>query len=279
MAAPWEFAFSGLTFGAGTAYGLEVVEGLSMPAIRTEEDTRMEAHGAFTFARYLSARHVIFEGDIHGTDGDDLEDKINAMKTAFAPRAADGELTFELGDTVEKLLYCKPMRLDYRVIPLYSIGYANWAAEFVAGDPIIYSGTETTLTLDPGADSFGADFSIDFDLNFGGYPTITGMATNDGTFESLPVVEVDGPAKNPEIKNDTTGERLRFLMSVPPGSTLIIDFEARTAKIGSTSYYDRRASYSQWWGINPGANTIRFTAGYTDAANSVARVKYRSAWT
>jgi hypothetical protein len=81
--------------------------------------------------------------------------------------------------------------------------------------------------------------------------------TNNGIASAQPIWTVDGPAENPSITNETTGQTLTFTGTVPNGQALIVDCGSQTANIAGV---DVKAQITgDWLTIEPGTNLITYS--------------------
>jgi len=95
---------------------------------------------------------------------------------------------------------------------------------------------------------------------------------NKGNAEALPTLNLAGVVKGTytiNIENVTTGRKLQLdlnLTTPAETATLAIDFKNRTISFGTENGYKYiNLSNSEWWGVVPGTNTIKISAGFTYA--------------
>lgn len=105
-------------------------------------------------------------------------------------------------------------------------------------------------------------------------PSNTVSCTNGGDTIAYPTVTIKGYVENPIITNSTTGESIQLEIVVPEGQSLVIDFKNHTIKLnGNYAYYGLVFANSEWWGLEPGANTIAVSGDY-----GTASAKLEVAW-
>jgi hypothetical protein len=108
-----------------------------------------------------------------------------------------------------------------------------------------------------------------------------GTVTNIGNTEVTAIFEIEGPITGPAtLQNDTTGQLLLIIDSVPAGSFLEIDTYYREVAFdgeveGSRSRID---TLVDWITLAPGANTISFSDEGNANSTATLRVYYRSGW-
>jgi hypothetical protein len=272
----WEWNFQGLTFGgARSVIGVDTVDGLGSPNIRVSTNPKLSAHGALVYARFLDPRTLVFQGTIFGASDSVKRDQIQQIDLAFTPSDVDAPLYFKMGDGNLRFVNCRPTRFAYDGDSGLARGVVNWAAEFIAGDPRIYDSTQQIISIEsPPAEQPGHGFDHGFDLGFGGTVGGYAQAENEGTFGTLPIVTIHGPATNPFIRHVDQDLSMDLTITLGSADYLVLDFAARTIKINGTdsSRYYALEPGSVWWEILPGANLIQYGGGGT------ADVAFRSAW-
>lgn len=89
---------------------------------------------------------------------------------------------------------------------------------------------------------------------------------NPGSIPASPVFTIQGPCENPQVILRSENVRLRFSgLSVPAGTSVIIDVGARTIMAGSTSVYSRVDwGASRWFDIPEGTSTVEFDTDSSD---------------
>lgn len=144
------------------------------------------------------------------------------------------------------------------------------ARSYKEGDTMYYNGRYYTAV----ADSLGQDPT---DINFWratstGFDSGTSLNTTiifyEGNQSGPLKFEITGQCDNPRITNATTSRWMYFKnMTILPSQTLTIDTEEGTAQIGSQSYYSKIDfdRGSNWFGLVPGENVIKFEADNVDA--------------
>ena len=260
MVANWEYSYNGLTFGGAQAVGVLSVEGLDPPDTREDISTRMGAHGGYVYSQFLDTRRVIFEGDIQ--DSSTMFTTLDTLKAALVPQTADLPLVFLFPGLVQRRIYCIPSRLSFPVDRDLGIGNANWHAEFVAADPLIYADTLASATL--AANTTGNA------LNSGIMPAYFESAVITGPGTTFTIKDNAIPAKTIKINTTLTG-----------GQSITVDFRARTVtRNDATNLYSSLDTTSQWWSLAPNFTTVvNFTVASGNTGATQLVLGWRSAWT
>jgi hypothetical protein len=148
-------------------------------------------------------------------------------------------------------------------------------------DPYTLAAAESNLSLTPGqqAGELGLSDPLTDPLTSPLNVTAQQFVVNAGDAETWPRFRVTGPITNPELLNQTTGDRIRLVYTLAAGEYLDIYPERGQVLLGGTA--DRYSAYdfdtSTWWQLEPGANDVRLLAAAYGAGATVV-VYWRSAW-
>jgi hypothetical protein len=113
--------------------------------------------------------------------------------------------------------------------------------------------------------------------------TGTALVTSPGSVPSHFTARLYGPCSGPQLINETTGERIGFLvgLALAAGEYVEIDTRAQTAYLLSNADASRLNvldfAASSWWRLQPGDNSIRY-APLAGSSGSAAVITYRPAW-
>lgn len=92
------------------------------------------------------------------------------------------------------------------------------------------------------------------------------LAVNAGTFETRPVLTVAGPITSPSVVNASTGQAVTFTgLTVPPGSQLVLNMDARQAFLNGA--FVPADAASAWWVISPGTSPIYMTGSSSSGSS------------
>lgn len=92
---------------------------------------------------------------------------------------------------------------------------------FVAFNPFYFNPISITENMVFGAVT-GLVFPISAPISFGGSGAETDTITYLGTVFTNPTIQIKGPARNPDIRNLTTDQIIRFTYSIAAGETVVI---------------------------------------------------------
>lgn len=287
----YQFTYNGLTFGDGTEYPVNKVDGLFRRRINLFTPDLPRNHGGFVGASYESPRGVAFEIEVHGDQDDGtFLDRRDAIMAAFQPQVdAELPLTFQLPGADARRINCRPVRGDSTVDVESEFGMAMFFVDLEASDPAILSDTETSLILTPFVSAGGLSYPVTYPKSYGsGGSGGGGQINNTGDWMTWPRIVIDGPSSgtltNPIIEQVTSGERLALDsnggVSISSGQQLVIETHPaiRTIEFATgASRYGKLSTDSEWFSLSPGINELRFRASGT-TAGATATVYARSAW-
>jgi len=107
-------------------------------------------------------------------------------------------------------------------------------------------------------------------------PPASVLATNAGTFETRPVVSVNGPLTGPQLVNQQTGQSVTFsTVSLGPGDVLSADFSNQSATLNGA--YQAADVSSSWFVLQPGPAVINVT-GSQGSGGATFAVTFRDAY-
>jgi len=279
----WQMEYRGAALGSGTAFDVVQVEGLlDLPDIQTSDRLRLRRHGLYQGDDFTGRRVVVLtlEVDADGTAA--LNTELSTLLEITRPGLEESPLILQIpgvADGGKRRVNVRPRRRNIPVNLDFYYGLPLVTVEFVATDPRIYNHTESlSLTALP-AGGGGLLFPAAAPLVFVESTTNGDVnAQNAGTFPVSPVLRIDGPITDPTVENLEQGKTLEFDITVADGDFLLIDTEARSIMLnGTASRYSSLLPTSEWWDLEPGANTIRFRSD-TNAEDAVLSVSFRSAW-
>jgi hypothetical protein len=231
----YQFAFNGLTFGAGTPYIVENVDGLGGTSpLRIQDDNRGYIDGSYSGRDFYDGRTVTFDILITGDSTHNAQHYYKTLQAAFAPQAlgyyvnptgttpAANQLQlfqFQLtSDTGPKRMYGRGRGVTTSVNPEFGFGYIMCRAEFFFPDPRYYDETATTSS---------------------------GSVSNTGWATSCPVITIASPSSSGNITDGTT---TMYFANISSGTgALTIDLLQRVIYLGGTPFRNLMTPASTGW--------------------------------
>lgn len=203
------------------------------------------------------------------------------LAAAFRPigdAVTDVDLRFKLGG-VEYLLRGRPRMLEPSTTHI-GRGHGFVDAAFVALDPLIYAGTESSVST--GLTAFTGGLTVSVTVPFSVDATQTsGIASliNEGTADTALLLKIDGPVVQPRVtveRADGVVQTLRFNLTLNTGEWLDVDTAAKTVLQNGT--VNRRGLTAGDFPTLPtGTHTLRFAAGDYNAS-ALVTARWRNAY-
>lgn len=275
----YQFSYNGVTFGAGTAYSLQSVDGLDIAPIRTGDVGRPREQGELIGLDLLGGRDITIQLWVK-TDGTSLQHGLNALAGALAVSGeTEAPLWFQLPNQPLMAVMCRPRKYVVKIDSIYgAASIAMPSIMFHAVDPRVYAAPSLQPSVSLPTPAGGMTFNATFPLSFGG-GSAAGVLTivHTGNSEMRPILVITGPCTNPSVTNSSITGNPKLTFSNPSqvsttlaaGDTLTVDLDLHTivyTASGTTAGASRRAwlvAGSVWWNLLVGTNTLQFTS--TDA--------------
>ncbi|MFG3488561.1 hypothetical protein [Streptomyces sp. NPDC047972] len=262
---------------AGVAWRLQELQGWDSAEVRTEMQQREADHGAWSSPVYLGERPITAAGVIEAADRTSLEDAMERLRTAVA-----------LTDTLLVVYESTPKQAMVRrsgklVMQYVTDRLASYSLMVTAPDPRRYAtelqSDDTLLPVTTGGLTPPVTPPVTIVST-----SVSGVinAPNQGTFETRPVLVIDGPVDSPQIlaqMPDGSVRSLLYSQSLGVGEQLVIDTDAHSVILNGDVSRRRFLSTPTGWPVIPPAAMVafQFTAGsYNSGAKLTAR--WRSAW-
>lgn len=246
VTADYMFEFNNLAIGATTDYDLLSVANLLGHDVRTTTVNRFGRHGGSAGRHYANFKQPIFAGKFSATTDTDFRTKRQAMAAAFAVIVGSENsipLVFRLPDSVATKVQAlvRPTGLEIPLSREHALKYAPFVIRFEMVNPIIKALTATNTV-----------FSV---------PTDTESITNNGNAPATWTASLVGPAEDPILTHNGTGQILSFTSLTLSGSeTLVYNSFDNSIKVNGVSVSTSLAVGFSWFDIDPGTNSITFTA-------------------
>lgn len=284
-----QWSFRGLTFGAGTVFHLNMIEGFEGADVRTGDSDQPRNDGGLRGLDYVAPKTIGAELALiaEDVDGSTYEGLWAQVRSAFRPsRDTDFPLRFKRAGMPERRLMCRPVQLVRGEEYLRFNRVGTVPVVFRAVDPRIYSeavrsGNATVYATTGG----GTDFPLDFPADFAGGSQTELVVLNDGTAEAYPLVRFYGSSTGTvdgvTLTNTTTGQELAVATPVGSGQILTCDMEAAvTGANRLVISLDGASRYGDWtlpreaFALAPGSNTLRFQVTGS-AADAIGNLQWR----
>jgi hypothetical protein len=279
----YQFQFGSFVFGgASSPYQIQSIDGLeALPDLRTQDDNRGYNDGMFSGRDFYAGRTITMEIYTFAGGGNSAQQNFDLLQQALIPQASGTTtLQFLLSQyDTEKQIGARVRGRRTTVDKDYTFGFIRSQYTFFCPDPRYYSNTSTTATFTVNNGTLGRTYNRTYNMTYGGGSLVNSVTvTNSGWVTTYPVITITGPATNPIIGNQTTGQILTVNTSLANTDTLVIDLNQKLVTLNGVSARNLVAGNSVWFGAAPGASTFFFLASNLVAGTSTASITYRSAY-
>lgn len=270
----WQWELNGLLMGAGTVYEVQTFDVWAAPDLRQGESARAQQHGLYPGTDWLGGRFAKLKVTVKPTSpAADIAARQVLAAAWKPPTSGTSQLVWQEADGVKYTLFGKPRLADTR-------GEYRMPSEcrFIATDPRIYANTQSTASTGLATSTGGLSFAASAPFVFGTSGSGSTMAcTNAGTFAAPWTATFAGPLVAPTLTHVSSGKTLILSgASLAAGDSLVVDSAAKTILLnGTASRYSWLAAGSQWFDLEPGANSVNLTGA--SGAGTVT-MTWRSAW-
>ncbi|MEV5138422.1 hypothetical protein AB0K71_05690 [Streptomyces syringium] len=261
----------------GVAWALQELQGWDSAEVRAEVQQRDADHGAWASPVYLGERPISLAGVITATDRASLDDAMERLRAA----AALTDTTLTVQETIPKQATVR--RSGKLLLQHVTDRIATYSVMVTAADPRRYdTALQTGTTMLP---SSTGGLTLPYTLPYTvSATTVTGAigATNQGTFETRPVLVIDGPVTQPQVLTQMPDGSVRILaysQNLATGEQLVIDTDAHSVTLNGNASRRRYLSAPTGWPVIPATSTVSIefrAAAYNATATLTAQ--WRSAW-
>ena len=271
-------SFGGVKLGATDPYGAELyftgIDGRGAAGSTAQPQRRAGADGAIATPAYLTERVFTVSAGIVAPDRPSLIAAFDRVQAAASINPQ--QVTVSAGGAER---YALAQRQGEITIRDEADVYMSFDITFLACDARWFADDVQASTLMPQSSGgltipFTVPFSIDSNVQTG-YCSLT----NPGNATGKMLLRVDGPCTGPVITHVTSGTQLVVASSynIVAGNFLLIDMDNRL--VLENGQADRAAYVTSrgWFGFDPGANTLAFTAAVLNATGKLT-VTATPAW-
>jgi hypothetical protein len=268
-----------ITMGPGTPYGIKSFDFQDTPPLRSTHAAKAMDHGTYRGNDYIDTRLVNLDLVVTGTSNANLISNMQALASATVPSLFEQPLTYRFPGDVLKTLFVRP---EKRSNPLTydraQFGSVDATLQFWALIPFIFEANQNKVVGSVSSTGLGGrTYPRTYPLTFGtpGYSNSI-LCNNLGTFNTYPLVVINGPCANPRLTNTTTGMTMAFNVTLGTTDVLTIDMLQKSAFLNLVSARYLMTTDSTYYPLQPGSNQLSYIA--SSGSTSTCTVYFRSAW-
>lgn len=256
-----------ITLGKSPPYILQTIEGLGGPSTDVQMQKSPFQDGQVYLDTLLEERTIDFDVAILANTPEELYQRRAELVRVFNAKLGPGILRYEYYGNVREI------EATVETAPIFpagsgSKGYTFQIARFslVCPSPFWLDPLEQNIKLEDFVSNFRFPFHFPVIFSTRGD---TRTIINDGDVPTPIIVEFRGPATNPRIENNTTGEFIQVNREVPVNYRLIINTEFGRKRVSiiapdgvETNAFHYLDLDSTFFGLEVGENRLSFiTAG------------------
>lgn len=236
------------------SYALTSFNGLGTPTPRTNRPARARRHGLYELTTYYDGRAITLEGRVKESAFAAFWAAVDELKQQFALNGLVHVLKWKRQG--EEFLFRSSVsvanELEMNIVGGRTTPQMNWSVDLIAYDPRIYK-----------------DLLEDFTFSS------TANVTNDGNFNTMPVITFNSPGTNPGLRNDALSAENEINFDYGGGgSALVVDMLRREVHLDGASRPDLiDLPNTSFWSLVTGTNHLTKIGG----ASSI-KIEWRAAW-
>lgn len=266
---------SGVLRFDGAPYGLVSVEGLGDVSADIQTQKSPYQDGVTYIDSVLEPRYISIEFIIRGTDYAEVRNKRAEMSRIVNPKKGLGTIRYVSGDLDREI------RAVAETVPFFPDGdnrgerWQRGTISFLCPSPYW---TSTQINEEP---TFKPMFQFPFEGTFEmGIQRDERIVVNDGDASSPVYIELFGPAVNPIIRNNTTGEFIKINRTLKVGEFLRLDTSPGNKTVEfvaedgtATNVFNWIDLSSSFFELELGENEIVYSAD-NDIQGAVVNISY-----
>lgn len=262
----------------GAEYWVQAVDGWDGADVRQTVTPQPNSHGAFDPVTWYDARKLTLSGTIIAPSAQDRRNAEDRLRRACGLGRID-PVTLR----VDEAPFARQATVWLAGKPTFAAAgqtLSTFSVPFIATDPFRYDVNGQGVFLGLPLPSTGFTFPATFNLVFGVGALGDMTVTNAGDADSWPTLHIQGPATNPTVRNNTTGDQLTLSITLAATDYLDIDCRpsARTVVLnGSASRRSSVQAGSRFPSVSPGDSVWQFRASAYQSAAQLT-VSFSSAW-
>lgn len=250
------------TFNIGTRVGINtnIINHTSLPDQIATLYAKADADGSTIPSINYPSKKVSIAGTIHGSSQADLDSRIDTFKGYF--NGKDKNLDIIYGSSTRRYIATKnAISIDREQKALF----ATFQVEFICTNP---------FGLDTGTTDLWTTKNNFTSATFTETPTVGGNAPVQLPIITITIDALTGAGDYIQISNDNNNQELMIYgQGLANGNVIIIDCVERTVTVDGLAV----DYYGTFLELEPGANSITYTDGFTTRTVDVSAV-YTKRW-
>ena len=261
-----------IEIGTSAPYYLQVLDGISGLGTLAQEQRAPNQNGTTLINKVFDKRFVTITGYMKACDYDTLNSQKRLLQKIFNPMS-DVEMTYS-NET-----YSKKITLSTENAPKFTADkgrrYQIFTVNLVAYEPFLVDLEESTEEMSVTLKNLVFPLICEPDLEFETNGAETIAISNEGDIETPVEIYFYGPAENPKVINETTGEFIEVTKTLLDGEVLYINTQFGNKQVLFTDSSSVQSNAfglinldSEFFQLQKGNNVLSYSADSgTDTAN------------
>lgn len=272
-----------ITFGQAdddrVAWRVTGLTGWDSADIPESAQPRSGADGSWDSDNFYAGRTITVDGLIIAPSAE-LKDAAKRKLAATSP--ARGRLvTFRVNEAVAMQADCR--RSGRLMMGDLTDVVVQFSLNLLAPDPRKYGIELESAAASVGDPAPGLPIPLNLPAVIPGFQLAGEFFTvlNEGDYETPPTIRIAGPGRNPGVANLTTGDILRYTLTLDVGDELVIDAGTGVALLNGTAYRSPASGSTATarFLLPPGTSHMQFLGQRTVSGTSpLLTISWRNAW-
>lgn len=261
-------------------YRLIKVEGIGDVEADVQSQKSPYQDGDTFIDSVLEPRFITVELKITGKTNEELSTNRKKLASVFNPKLGLGLLRYVNGNEVKEIMALA------EAVPAFPDGSTNRGTTFqkaliqlMAPNPYWVNPESVSEPMTAYIGLF--EFPVEFPTQMGEQGSKQ-VFTNDGDVSTPVQIEFNGPATNPKVSNNTTGEFFKLNRTLADGEKLIVDTTFGNKRVEITDVDGNVTNVLNWMDLDstffqliPGDNEVAYTAD-SGRDNAVVSITWRN---
>ena len=253
--------------GAGT-FWYNFIDGIATPTYRNVNVTSIGRNGGYTPIQLYGQRVVSINGGMR-----ECPDFMQARQQLIEALSFNEDVPLKILRKDGRVFQLMG-KFDYPQMPIEEFFMNEFQLIFLSTDTFfsdVTSGEENKITVSPNVSGGWKIYPEGWKIYPEGwkiYPGGDGQnAHNSGTTDANVIIEIHGPAQNPTVINNTTGEQIKVNITIGSNDVILIDTALKSTTLNGGNINALVEAGSTYFTLQKGDNAISYrsdTSGYAD---------------
>lgn len=268
-----------ITLGNQAPFYLQVIDGVSNIPVTTHSQKAPRQDGSTYIDNTLEGRAITIEGIIITRNNpDEVLECRRKMQRVLNPKLGEVTISYHYGEKTNEV---KEIKGIVETTPVFPGGdgnkgfyYQKYLINIYCHNPFwlepFYESSEMSYIMG------GLKFNLVFPTSFSSRG-FRRKCINNGDIGAPVEIDFKGPATNPSVTNETTGEFIKVNRELGQNDVLTVSttFGEKYVRINEENAFHYIDLDSSFWGLVPGENVLSYKSN-NDSINTRVAIKWRN---